>query len=864
MNRRTGEDRRSLIQWLDPRRPLLPLSVAATLVGLTLFYGIGASQSPFGPAIELVSVSIFGTSGNDASSGVAVNADGNFVVFWSDATNLIPMDREGLRDVFERKRLLPQTTQRMSVNSAGVAANADSHAQGGAPAVNGDGQLVAFYSTATNLVPTDTNGQTDVFLRQVGSSTTELISVSSNGTQGNGPSLYPSISADGRFVAFQSEATNLAPGDTNAMADIYVRDRVSNTTERLCPAIEGNGFAITPAISADGNVVAFASNSTNLVPVDTNRRIDIFVCDRRNGMIDIISINDAGEPGNGDSILPAIDLDGSLVAFKSTATNLVPNDFNGVVDVFARDRTAMHTERISVNTNGGDANDASFPPSVDYNGRFVAFGSAANNLVPNDFNSVSSVFVRDRMNGVTFLVDVNERGEQANNGTPDIPPGVSGDGRSIGFVSMASNLTPNDTNENLDVFITSNPALGCCQCPDRCEMFQPEGCPTDCELRADSECIDATCIPFGMPTPTPTGDSTITPTETPGGGTPTPTPTNTPCPTNLPSCCQCPDNLCEPPGEEGCRPECVIVCQAVCVDNQMCITITPTSTPTDTPSTPATATATPTGPTPTPTETPTACPTGLPSCCQCPGGQCQEPVGGQCPIECEIVCEAQCVDGECRPVTSPTPTSTPTRTPCPPNLPSCCECPDRCEVPVDGSCPVDCEIRCESACIGNDCIPVTRTPTPTITATPCAPGSSSCCRCGEERCEMPVEGRCPIDCELICDAVCVDNECEQVSPPTPTPTPPPGGLCCQCTATRCENPVEGRCPSECEEVPNAACLNETTCTRFTPTPTIAVNMPDRDACQCNMTSDNPNPPTRVPYWLAVPAALIFLRRRHLR
>ncbi|MGH3056206.1 MAG: TolB family protein, partial [Gaiellaceae bacterium] len=324
----------------------------------------------------------------------------------------------------------------------------------------GDGLIIAFYSDATNLVADDTNGQSDVFVRLRSSATTERVSLGADGAQGNGPSLNPSINRDGNLVAFQSQASNLVPNDHNGLADIFVHDRSGETTERVCDGIEPNGSSFAPSISANGRFVAFTSAATNLVPAvpDKNGHLDIFVCDRETGAIDIASISSDGSQGNGDSILPAISEDGRFVAFKSLASNLVPNDFNNLVDVFVRDREGQVTERISESFSGGDSNDVSFPPSISYDGRFVAFGSAANNIVRADVNHVSSVFVRDRMFKLSLLVDVNALGQQANAGTPDVPPSVSGDGKQIGYVSFASNLVVvPDRNGTSDVFIAGNP-----------------------------------------------------------------------------------------------------------------------------------------------------------------------------------------------------------------------------------------------------------------------------------------------------------------------------------------------------------------------------------------------------------------------
>ena len=402
-----------------------------------------------------MSTTTTGGAGNGASSGVALNMDGAFITFYSDASNLVVDDTNDVRDVFVHHRGDP-ATERASVSSPGEQANRASHEQGRAPAINGDGTVVAFYSAAFNLVPDDTNGKSDVFVRVSGSAATERVSVAWNGAQGDGSSTLPSISRNGQLVAFPSLAANLVPNDTNDAADIFIRDRVERTTERLC-RVQGNGSSTTPAISADGTVVAFASAATNLVSDDRNGHLDIFVCDRHSGTPELVSVSSAGVPSNGDSLLPAISEDGRFVAFKSAADKLADGDTNDVVDVFVRDRVLRTTERVSVNLHGGNADDASFPPSISFDGRFVAFGSAATNLVDNDFNHVPSVFLRDRLAKRTVMVDVASDGQQANAGTPDVAPSLSGDGQFVGFVSFASNLAPAGGNQVLNVFLTTNP-----------------------------------------------------------------------------------------------------------------------------------------------------------------------------------------------------------------------------------------------------------------------------------------------------------------------------------------------------------------------------------------------------------------------
>ena len=619
-------------------------------------------------ATELISVGIRGTSGNAPSNGVATNADGSAVAFYSDATDLVPGDTNQARDVFVRDRV-HTTTERISVNSSGVQANGPSHASGGAPAISGDGQIVAFYSDATNLVTGDTNDQTDVFVRLRESGTTEIVSTSTDGTQGNGPSLFPSISSGGRYIAFQSLASNLVPNDTNEVSDIFVRDRIAGTTERVCDAVQGNGSSFSPSISADGSFVAFASAATNLVPGDTNGHIDVFVCDRRTGSIERVSVSTAGMEGNGDSIAPAIDGPGCVVAFKSYANNLVPNDNNGVVDVFVRDRVAGTTERISVSFNGGDANDGSYPPSVSYDGRFVAFGSAANNLVPGDVNHLADVFVRDRQTATTRLADLNDMGQQANGATPDVPPSISGDGTVVGFVSLASNLGGADLNGVADVFVSPNPfspsgeITVCCQCGAACEPPTMGACPPDCTTVCDAVCLDdgqcATLTPTGSPvatatptTPGATATTTGTPataTQTATGGTATATTTaGTATPTGATATVTAGTATATPTATPS---------GGTATPTTTGGTTTPTegtTTPTAGTTTPSAGTATPTTATPGPTEP------AITDCCQCAGPRCQSSTNGSCPAECALIVGAAC-EAETNCVTfTPTPTGTET------------------------------------------------------------------------------------------------------------------------------------------------------------------------------------------------------------
>src|SRR5213078_1257125 len=238
-------------------------------------------------------------------------------------------------------------TARVSVDSAGTQGNSSSRA----PALSADGRFVAFQSDATNLVVGDTNGKTDVFVHDRQTGPTERVSVASGGgrlgTGGSGGFFaFPSLSADGRLVAFQSDATNLVAGDTNGATDLFVHDRQTGTTERVSVASggrQGNGFSAGPVLSADGRFVAFYSTATNLVAGDTNGATDVFVHDRQTGTTERVSVAPGGTQGNGSSAGPVLSADGGLVAFHSTATNLVAGDANGAYDVFVHDRAVSTT-----------------------------------------------------------------------------------------------------------------------------------------------------------------------------------------------------------------------------------------------------------------------------------------------------------------------------------------------------------------------------------------------------------------------------------------------------------------------------------------------------------------------------------------
>jgi Tol biopolymer transport system component len=362
-------------------------------------------------------------------------------------------DANGVADVFVRDRATG-ITRRVSVNSNERQGNASSGLT--SPSISADGRYVVFTSKATNLVRSDTNHRKDVFLRDRRTGTTQRISVSSREAQGNSRSGLgaPTITADGHYVVFTSQASNLVRHDTNGRVDVFVRNRKSGTTHRVSLGpdwAQTNGDSLTPTISADGRFVAFASVATNLVGRDTNQRSDVFVRDRLRKVTRRVSVTDAWVQGNNDSATPTISDDGRYVAFTSWATNLVRGDTNRRLDVFVRDRKAGTTRRASVSSAEVQARGNSLAPAISGNGRYLAFESAASNLVDNDTNNRRDVFLRDLVGGTTRHVSVSTGGAHGN-GDSQLPA-ITRAGSFVVFMSTATNLVAGDANRATDVFL---------------------------------------------------------------------------------------------------------------------------------------------------------------------------------------------------------------------------------------------------------------------------------------------------------------------------------------------------------------------------------------------------------------------------
>ncbi|MCU1440879.1 MAG: TolB-like protein [Rhodoglobus sp.] len=405
---------------------------------------------------QLVSVNLLGTSGGSADASTAqVSADGRYVAFSTLDSDVVLLDgNPGNYDVFRRDLVTGQTIT-ISSSSLGFPANAGA----GQPSISGDGRYVVFSSTATNLVPEDTSTDDDIFLRDTVLATTTLVSVNTAGTAGgNDYSTNPSISADGSTVTFASPATDLVPTDNNGHIDVFYRTvgaavpstGLVSVSTALLQADDDSGYSESP-MSADGRYVVFDSFATNLTSGASLEQV--YRRDIQSGDTILVSANAAGTgTANGFSTYQSVSADGSMVAFSSDATDLAAGDAAGVDDVFVRSVTTGVTALVSVprSSGGGTLRDA-YRPSISGDGRFVAFESDSTNLVDTPTTGNGDVYVRSLAAATTSLVSVNTAGTSGgNNGSYGVT--LSGDGSIAAFASSAVDLTALDVDSHTDIF----------------------------------------------------------------------------------------------------------------------------------------------------------------------------------------------------------------------------------------------------------------------------------------------------------------------------------------------------------------------------------------------------------------------------
>jgi Tol biopolymer transport system component len=401
-----------------------------------------------------ISVASSGTQGDGESYGPVISANGRYVFFYSDADNLVRGDVNGEGDVFVRD-LVTGAIKLVSTSPLGALGDGESEY----PRISDDARFVVFTSDATNLVAADTNGVDDVFVRDLKSGAIVRVSVDSNGNEGlgaSGSSYGPAISARGRFVAFYSLAPNLVPDDTNASWDVFVHDLVSHATTRVSVDSAGNEGVNsvltqdgTPALSADGRFVAFSSDAENLAPNDTNHRGDVFVHDRKTGETQRVSVSSSGAQGRFHCSAASLSADGRTVAFLG-GPDLAPGASGGS-NIYVHDLLNGTTSLVSATYDGLHQDGASTEPSISRDGRYVAFTCSSSNIVPGDTNGRNDLFLRDLAAGTSTRLSLTEGGAEPSRSC--YMASMSADRHTIAFWSAAPEFVKGDTNEHSDIFV---------------------------------------------------------------------------------------------------------------------------------------------------------------------------------------------------------------------------------------------------------------------------------------------------------------------------------------------------------------------------------------------------------------------------
>ena len=390
------------------------------------------------PQIKRVSISATNGLGNEQSFNPDISSNGRYVTFSSEADNLTNNDTNNESDIYLRDTV-NNTTSLISVTANGVASGISWDSS-----ISELGRYVAFVSSANNITPQDNNTIPDVFLRDTINNKTTLISTGIGGAAANSFSFSPLVggTADiGRYVIFGSDANNLVPGDNNNQLDIFLRDTFNSTTQIISVAsdnTQGNNASFYPAISPNGQYAAFLSKADNLVPGDNNNEQDIFFRDTINSATTLVSaVTGSTTPGNAAARAFSLSNYSSYIVFGSESSNLVPGDNNGQQDIFLRDTSNSTTRLVSVSTEGNLGNNASENPSISNDGRYVVFKSAASNLVAGDNNNQPDIFLRDTVNSTTTLLPLYSTNAI---GVP-LSFSISGDGK---YVVFTNNSIDND------------------------------------------------------------------------------------------------------------------------------------------------------------------------------------------------------------------------------------------------------------------------------------------------------------------------------------------------------------------------------------------------------------------------------------
>ena len=406
--------------------------------------------------VMLISASYDGAPWTGGSGNSSISADGRYIAFMSDSSRIVANDINRMRDVFVHDREISQTTL-VSVTPDGNQASGV-----GAASMSTSGRYIVFTSYDARFVENDSSK--DIVAVVYDRETSQVRTIAAESDRGrsiHGTQGVPLISSNGRYVIFSSGASFLGDDDTNLVFDIFLHDYETDRITRVSVALDGmqaNGHSYIRSISDDGRYVAFDSYASNLVVNDSNDSIDSFVHDRQTGQTKRVSVASDGTQANSHSWMEAtgsISADGRYVIFNSNATNLT-NSYNGQSQVFVHDITTAQTTRVSTTIDDEPANGASFAGTLSADGRYVAFASSATNLVANDElgGGGTHVYLYNRETGRMRLVTNSIDGAPANGSS--VPSSISADGRYLTFGSFASNLVDNDLNDSLnfqDVFV---------------------------------------------------------------------------------------------------------------------------------------------------------------------------------------------------------------------------------------------------------------------------------------------------------------------------------------------------------------------------------------------------------------------------
>lgn len=397
-----------------------------------------------------VSVSSSNSQANGGSSSLTASADGRYVTFYSSASNLVTGDNNGKEDIF-LKDTLNGTVTRINMRDNGTESNGSVYES----YISSNGRYVVYSSTDSSIVSSPYHTGIEVFLYDRTNATTTLVSKVGS-SESNNHSYARGISSDGRFVLIKSAASNLVSGDTNGQFDLFLKDMTTGTYRVVNPNSSGNpsGYVGQVDMNCDGSMIAFASYSTTVVGSNATSSVwsqsDIFLTDFRNGS----TTTNLTSSGNGYSDFPQISCDGTATVYESTSTNVAPSDTNNQSDVFLYDLSDNITKLVSSTASGTIGSAVSIRPYVSDHGKFVAFMSTSTNLdTSGGYMPAGQVFLKNMDSGAVNLISREQDGTAPTYQSE--PTNISFDGKTVFFQTTDSNIVSGDTNSANDIFKTS-------------------------------------------------------------------------------------------------------------------------------------------------------------------------------------------------------------------------------------------------------------------------------------------------------------------------------------------------------------------------------------------------------------------------